>query len=98
MFKKIKYQLTNLIFRFNEFAKQTSGEASKGAQTRALLFDISFLMLCHIMQLYGTEVSHLDISLFSVYVANVQNQLRNLLLLLLYLRNDNKIYRTMSRE
>ena len=46
-------------FRFNEFAKQTSGEASKGAQTRALLFDISFLMLCHIMQLYGTEVSHL---------------------------------------
>ena len=47
------------LIRFNEFAKQTTGEASKGAQTRALLFDISFLMLCHIMQLYGTEVSHL---------------------------------------
>ena len=50
-----------LNFRFNEFAKQTTGEASKGAQTRALLFDISFLMLCHIMQLYGTEVSRLNV-------------------------------------
>ena len=47
------------ICRFNEFAKQTTGEGGKAAQTRALLFDISFLMLCHITQLYGTEVSSL---------------------------------------
>ncbi len=46
----------HLLFRFNEFAKQSSNEASKAASTRAMIFDISFLMLCHITQLYGIEV------------------------------------------
>lgn len=29
----------------------------KMAQTRIMLFDISFLMLCHISQVYGLEVN-----------------------------------------
>ncbi|XP_070565869.1 mediator of RNA polymerase II transcription subunit 24-like isoform X2 [Ptychodera flava] len=44
------------LIKFNEFAKQTSGEGSKASYTRALLYDISFLMLCHIAQLYGVEM------------------------------------------
>lgn len=47
------------LVKINEYAKQfqqTQGENSKAAQNRALLFDISFLMLCHITQLYGSEI------------------------------------------
>lgn len=43
--------------RINEFAKQTQGEMGKMAQTRTMLFDTSFLMLCHISQVYGLEVN-----------------------------------------
>jgi len=42
--------------RFNEMAKSATGETSKAAQTRALLFDTTFIMLIHIIQLYGLEV------------------------------------------
>nr|KAG5701608.1 hypothetical protein BaRGS_019297 [Batillaria attramentaria] len=42
--------------RSNEFARQTTGEAGKAAQTRAQLFDITFLMLCHIIQLHGMDI------------------------------------------
>ncbi|KAL5007754.1 hypothetical protein ScPMuIL_016560 [Solemya velum] len=52
---KLQSFATKLI-KFNEFAKQTVGEVGKAAQTRAMLFDISFLMLTHITQLYGTEI------------------------------------------
>ncbi|XP_064648525.1 mediator of RNA polymerase II transcription subunit 24-like [Lineus longissimus] len=44
------------LIKFNEFAKSTTGEGGKAAHIRALLFDISFLMLCHITQLYGVEI------------------------------------------
>lgn len=44
------------LIKITEFAKQSPGEGGKAAQTRALLFDISFLMLCHIIQVYGTEM------------------------------------------
>ncbi|CAI9716342.1 Hypothetical predicted protein [Octopus vulgaris] len=44
------------LVKFNEFARQATGEGGKAANTRALLFDISFLMLCHIAQLYGAEI------------------------------------------
>ncbi|XP_052248773.1 mediator of RNA polymerase II transcription subunit 24-like isoform X10 [Dreissena polymorpha] len=52
---KLQIFLVKLI-RFNEFAKQSSGESGKASQTRALLFDISFLMLAHITQIYGSEL------------------------------------------
>ncbi|KAK7109542.1 mediator of RNA polymerase II transcription subunit 24-like [Littorina saxatilis] len=47
---------TSKLIRSNEFARQTTGEAGKAAQTRAQLFDITFLMLCHIIQLHGMEI------------------------------------------
>ena len=47
---------THKLIKFNEFNKQASGEGGKASQTRALLFDITFLMLCHIAQNYGTDI------------------------------------------
>nr|XP_042700521.1 mediator of RNA polymerase II transcription subunit 24 isoform X5 [Chrysemys picta bellii] len=44
------------FIKLNEFTKHISGEGSKAASVRALLFDISFLMLCHVAQTYGSEV------------------------------------------
>lgn len=44
------------FIKLNEFPKHIIGEGSKSASVRALLFDISFLMLCHVVQTYGSEV------------------------------------------
>ncbi|XP_068930338.1 mediator of RNA polymerase II transcription subunit 24 isoform X1 [Petaurus breviceps papuanus] len=44
------------FIKLNEFTKHIGNENSKGASVRALLFDISFLMLCHVAQTYGSEV------------------------------------------
>ena len=53
------YELLSLIFRMNEFSKTcTSGtESHENARVRAYLFDITFLMLCYIIQTHGIEVS-----------------------------------------
>ncbi|XP_074080101.1 mediator of RNA polymerase II transcription subunit 24 [Macrotis lagotis] len=44
------------FIKLNEFTKHINAENSKTASVRALLFDISFLMLCHVAQTYGSEV------------------------------------------
>jgi mediator of RNA polymerase II transcription subunit 24 len=45
------------LLKFNECSKQIVGEGGKASQTRALLFDVTFLMLCSIVHTYGPEVS-----------------------------------------
>jgi mediator of RNA polymerase II transcription subunit 24 len=53
---KLRAFATKLV-RFNEANRQPAGsDPSKTANARALLFDISFLMLCRITQMYGIEV------------------------------------------
>ncbi|XP_063216057.1 mediator of RNA polymerase II transcription subunit 24 [Bacillus rossius redtenbacheri] len=52
---KLRTFVTKLI-KFNECSKQVGGESGKTPHTRALLFDVSFLMLCSIVQTYGSEV------------------------------------------
>ncbi|XP_054167104.1 mediator of RNA polymerase II transcription subunit 24-like [Oppia nitens] len=47
---------TTKLIEFNEFNKQATGESGKASQTRALLFDITFLILCTIAQHYGTDI------------------------------------------
>ncbi|XP_004608799.1 mediator of RNA polymerase II transcription subunit 24 isoform X2 [Sorex araneus] len=44
------------FINLNEFTTHGSEEGVKAASVRALLFDISFLMLCHVAQTYGSEV------------------------------------------
>ena len=53
---KLRAFATKLV-RFNEANRQPAGpDPGKSANSRALLFDISFLMLCRIAQMYGIEV------------------------------------------
>ncbi|XP_020300411.1 mediator of RNA polymerase II transcription subunit 24 isoform X2 [Pseudomyrmex gracilis] len=53
---KLKIFVTKLI-KFNECSKQINEPvSSKSATTRAILFDVSFLMLCFIVQTYGSDV------------------------------------------
>lgn len=53
---KLRAFATKLV-RFNEANRQpASSDPGKSANSRALLFDISFLMLCRIAQMYGIEV------------------------------------------
>lgn len=54
---KLKTFVSKLI-KFNECSKQINDAVTgKMAATRAMLFDVSFLMLCSIVQTYGSEVS-----------------------------------------
>lgn len=52
---KLKTFVSRLI-RWNENSKQVSGEIDKPATTRSALFDVSFLILTHIVQMYGSDV------------------------------------------
>ncbi|XP_046421667.1 mediator of RNA polymerase II transcription subunit 24 [Neodiprion fabricii] len=53
---KLKTFVSKLI-KFNECSKQINDAVTgKMAATRAMLFDVSFLMLCSIVQTYGSEV------------------------------------------
>ncbi|ESO07758.1 hypothetical protein HELRODRAFT_191032 [Helobdella robusta] len=52
-------KLQNFVMKLiivNESSKTATGETGKNSQTRAALFDISFLMLCHIVQFFGIEI------------------------------------------
>lgn len=61
---ELKTFVTKLI-KFNECSKQINEPVpDKTAATRAMLFDVSFLMLCSIVQTYGSDVSLL------IYVTN----------------------------
>lgn len=56
---KLKTFVSRLI-KFNEYNKVINEPANvtgKSATTRSLLFDISFVMLCWIVQNYGSDVS-----------------------------------------
>jgi len=54
---ELKTFVTKLI-KFNECSKQINEPVpDKTAATRAMLFDVSFLMLCSIVQTYGSDVS-----------------------------------------
>lgn len=54
---ELKTFVTKLI-KFNECSKQINESVpDKTAATRAMLFDVSFLMLCSIVQTYGSDVS-----------------------------------------
>lgn len=53
---KLKTFVSRLI-SCNEMSKQVPGEVGKPQTTRAALFDVSFLMLAFIVQMYGSSVS-----------------------------------------
>lgn len=54
---ELKTFVTKLI-KFNECSKQINEPVTdKTAATRAMLFDVSFLMLCSVVQTYGSDVS-----------------------------------------
>ncbi|XP_026468595.1 mediator of RNA polymerase II transcription subunit 24-like [Ctenocephalides felis] len=48
-------QFVSELIKCNESSKELCDEVGKNAQTKMLLFDVSFLMLCSIVQTYGSE-------------------------------------------
>lgn len=54
---KLRMFVTKVI-KFNEFSKQINlQDGAKSICTNAVLFDMTFLMLCFITQKYGYQVS-----------------------------------------
>lgn len=47
---------TRKLMKFNEFNRESTGEGGKASMIRASLFDITFLMLCHIAQNFGIDI------------------------------------------
>lgn len=73
---KLKTFVTKLI-KFNECIKQINEPVpGKTATTRAMLFEVSFLMLCSIVQTYGSDVSLTLIRIFYAerFCAKKKNQ------------------------
>lgn len=52
---KLNTFITKLI-EYNDYNKFVSGETVKASQTRALMFDVTFLLLFYVTQYYGIEV------------------------------------------
>jgi mediator of RNA polymerase II transcription subunit 24 len=58
--------ISHIHFRFNEFAKSTTGEGGKAAQIRALLFDISFLEFAKSTTGEGGKAAQIRALLFDI--------------------------------
>lgn len=48
---------TSKLIRLNQLSRQERGEVAKAANSRAMIFDLSFLMLCYVVQQHGPKVS-----------------------------------------
>lgn len=48
-------QFVSELIKCNESCREVCDEVGKVAQTKMLIFDVSFLMLCSIVQTYGSE-------------------------------------------
>lgn len=76
---KLKTFVAKLI-KFNESSKQINEPVpDKTAATRAMLFDVSFLMLCSIVQTYGS-----DVSLLLIQILPIKERLYNFIHSILY--------------
>lgn len=50
-------QFVSKLIKYNEFSNQAGEAPDKPAANRPVLFEITFLMLCSIVQTYGPDVS-----------------------------------------
>ncbi|XP_035218681.1 mediator of RNA polymerase II transcription subunit 24-like [Stegodyphus dumicola] len=50
------HTFTAKLIHFNDYNQVVTAETVKASQIRALLFDVTFLLLCHITQYYGIEI------------------------------------------
>lgn len=50
------HMFVSRLILLNDWCKFNNNETPKAALTRAIIFDVTFLLLCHICQYYGTEI------------------------------------------